>query len=233
MTQPFHPFTQEHFLTLGIGMAVTASFLFAGKRNERSERLARALLAFLCLSAFGFSQIAWMLVELPKTIDNIVPLHMCDIAAITAGFALITGRRLLCSITYFWGLAATLQALLTPAITVGFPAPPFIMFFVHHFAVVIAALYLPIVSGWRPQRPLWRGPLEIFGISVLYLGVVLVVNHFTGSNFAFVSHPPSNPSLIDHLGPWPWYIGSLLGLALILYFLLVLPFAFTDRRTKS
>ncbi len=224
MTHPFHPFTEEHFLALGVGTAVAAMFLFAGKRGGASERRTRALLAFICLSAFGFSQIAWFFVDIPKTIDNIVPLHMCDLAAIAAGFALITGRRLLCSITYFWGLAATAQALFTPAITVGFPAPPFIMFFIHHFAVVIAAVYLPIVCGWRPRAQLWRDPLEIFGVSVIYLGVVLVVNHFTGSNFAFVSHPPVNPSLIDHLGPWPWYIFSLLGIALVLYFLLVLPF---------
>lgn len=230
MTRPFQPFTQEHFLALGVGAVVAVAFLSAGRRGGQSERLTRALLAFLCLSVFGFSQIAWLLVDVPKSIDNIVPLHMCDIAAITAGFALITRRRLLCVVTYFWGLAATAQALLTPAITVGFPAPPFIMFFVHHFAVVIAALYLPVVGGWRPERPLWRDPLRVFGLSVVYLGVVLVVNHFTGSNFAFVSHPPSNPSLIDHLGPWPWYIFSLLGIALILYFLLVLPFA---RRSRN
>ncbi len=224
MTHPFHPFTQEHFLTLAVGTAVAAAFLLAGKRGGQSERLARALLTFACLSVFGLSQIAWMWVDVPKTIDNIVPLHMCDIAAITAGFALLTRRHLLCVVTYFWGLAATLQALITPAISLGFPAPPFIMFFIQHFAVVIAALYLPIVGGWRPERPLWRDPLRIFGVSVAYLLVVLVVNHFTGSNFAFVSHAPANPSLIDHLGPWPWYIFSLLGIALVLYFLLVLPF---------
>lgn len=230
MTHPFHPFTQEHFLALGIGIAVTAAFLLAGSRGGQSERLARSLLAFICLSVFGFSQIAWLLVDVPMTIDNIVPLHMCDIAAITAGFALITRRPLLCAVTYFWGIAATAQALLTPALTVGFPSPLFFMFFVHHFAVVIAALYLPVVCGWRPQRPLWLDPLRVFGISIIYLLVVLVFNHFTGSNFAFVSHPPSNPSLIDHLGPWPWYIFSLLGIAILLYSLLVLPFA---RRSKA
>lgn len=230
MTRPFYPFTLEHFAALGIGAAVAAGFLLAGKRGARSESLTRALLAFICLSVFGFNQIAWLMVDIPKAIDNIVPLHMCDIAAITAGFALITRRPWLCSITYFWGLAATVQALLTPAITVGFPAPPFLMFFIHHFAVVIAALYIPIVMGWRPKRPLWREPLEIFGISVVYLFVVLIVNHFTGSNFAFVSHPPTNPSLIDYLGPWPWYIFSLLGIALFLYSLLVLPFARLAKR---
>ena len=230
MPQPFHPFSQEHFVALGIGMGVTAGFLLAGKRGGISQQLATALLAFINLCVYGLSQAAWMTVEQPMHFDNIVPFHMCDIAAITAGFALITRKPLLCMVTYFWGLAATFQALLTPAITIGYPALPFVTFFIHHFAVVIAALYLPIVLGWRPKLPLWKSPLEIFGISVIYLIFILIVNHFAGSNFAFVSHPPDNPSLIDHLGPWPWYIFSLLGIALLLYFLLVVPFAFLRRK---
>lgn len=226
MPTPFHPFSQEHFVALGLGAVATAGFLLAGKRSGNSKRLATALLAFINLSVYGINQAAWMTVKMPMSFDNIVPLHMCDIAAMTAGFALITRRPLLCALTYFWGLAATLQALLTPAITVTYPALPFVVFFIHHFAVVIAALYLPIVLGWRPKLPLWKSPMEIFGISVVYLIFILIVNHLVGSNFAFVSHPPENPSLIDHLGPWPWYIFSLLGIALLLYFLLVLPFTF-------
>jgi hypothetical integral membrane protein (TIGR02206 family) len=230
MTHPFHPFSQEHFVVLGIGSAVTAGFLLAGKRGGTSERLATALLAFINLCVYGMSQAAWMTVESPKAWDNILPFHMCDIAAITAGFALITRRPLLCALTYFWGLAATLQGLLTPAITMGFPQLPFVTFFIHHFAVVIAALYLPIVLGWRPKQPWWKSPLEIFGISVIYLMVILLVNRLLGSNFAFVAHPPDNPSLIDHLGPWPWYIFSLLGIALTMFLVLALPFC---RRGKG
>ncbi len=224
MPHAFHPFTTEHFITLGVGTLAAVAFLLAGKRGGSSHQLATALLGFLCLSTYPLSEAAWMTVDLPKTWDNILPFHMCDIAAMTAGFALLTRRPMLCTITYFWGLAATAQALLTPAITIGFPALPFIMFFIQHFAVVIAALYLPIVLGWRPKSPWWRSPLEIFGLSVIYLFFILTINHWLGSNFAFVSHPPANPSLIDHLGPWPWYILSLLGIALVLYFLLALPF---------
>ena len=41
MPQPFHPFTQEHFVALGIGMAAAAAFLIAGKRGgiEHPEHL--------------------------------------------------------------------------------------------------------------------------------------------------------------------------------------------------
>ena len=44
------------------------------------------------------------------------------------------------------------------------------------------------------------------------------------TNFAFASRPPDNPSLIDHLGPWPFYLFAMQGIALVLYLLLALPF---------
>jgi uncharacterized membrane protein YwaF len=51
-----------------------------------------------------------------------------------------------------------------------------------------------------------------------------------GTNFAFASRPPDNPSLIDHLGRWPLYLFAMQGIALTLYLLLALPFR---RRSPS
>lgn len=224
MPNAFQPFTAQHYISVAIGFAAVAGFLLAGKKGGGSRRRATALLALLNLSAFPLNLAAWYAIDAPKSLENFLPLQLCDVATLTAGFALLTKRPLLCALTYFWGLAATMQALLTPAITVGFPHMAFVMFFVQHFAIVAAAFYLPIVEGWRPRQPLWKAPLEIYLWSVLYLAFAMTVNKLLGTNFGFASRPPDNPSLIDHLGPWPWYLGWMLGLALILYYLLALPF---------
>jgi hypothetical integral membrane protein (TIGR02206 family) len=232
MPQPFEPFSQQHLIAVLIGTVATAALIMAGRRGGQSRCFASMILAFLNLSAYPLGQAAWLALDAPKSVDNLLPFHLCDIAAITAGFALITRRPLLCALTYFWGLAATLQALITPAIHVAFPHPPFVMFFVQHFAVVATALYLPLANDWRPQGPFWRTPLQVFGLSIIYLMFAAGVNQLLGSNFAFATRPPDNPSLIDHLGPWPWYLGSLLGIALVFFFLLNLPFLKTQR-TRS
>ena len=224
MPNAFQPFTAQHYISVAIGFAAVAGFLLAGKKGGGSRRRATALLALLNLSAFPLNLAAWYAIDAPKSLENFLPLQLCDVATLTAGFALLTKRPLLCALTYFWGLAATMQALLTPAITVGFPHMAFVMFFVQHFAIVAAAFYLPIVEGWRPRQPLWKAPLEIYLWSVLYLALAMTVNKLLRTNFGFASRPPDNPSLIDHLGPWPWYLGWMLGLALILYYLLALPF---------
>lgn len=232
MPVPFHPFSQQHLAAVIVGAVITAGLLLAGKKGGQSRRLATAVLAFLCLSAYPLGQAAWLSLHADKALDNIIPFHLCDIAAITGGFALLTRRPLLASLTYFWGLAATIQALITPAITVGFPHWPFVMFFVHHFAVVATALYLPIVEGWRPKQPLWKSPVEAYLWSLGYLAFAMVANLILKTNFGFASRPPDNPSLIDHLGPWPWYLLWMSLIALVLYLLLALPFARSANRGK-
>lgn len=232
MPPPFQPFSLQHLFAVLIGGVVVAALILAGKKGGRTRQFSTAILAFLCLSAYPLGQAAWLSIDSPKTLDNIIPFHLCDIAAITGGFALLTRRHLLATLTYFWGLAATIQALLTPNIAVAFPNWPFTMFFVHHFAVVAAALYLPIVEGWRPKFPLWKSPVEAFLWSLGYLAFAMTANRILGTNFGFAARPPDNPSLIDHLGPWPWYLLAMSGIALVLYFLLALPFAGARRRGK-
>ena len=223
MPPVFTPFSAMHGWAVAAGCAAVMALIAFAKSDERNERIARGLLAFLCLAAIGYSQAAWMGVDIETDLDSSLPLHLCDLAAVIAGFALITGKRLLCLLTYFWGLAATVQALLTPAISIGFPHPAFVAFFVHHFAVVGAALYLPLVSGWRAGRPWWRAPLTALLWINGYLLLTLAVNAWLGTNFGFTARKPVNPSLLEHLGPWPLYLLWMEVLAAILFSLLALP----------
>ncbi|MGL5020130.1 MAG: TIGR02206 family membrane protein, partial [Luteolibacter sp.] len=73
--------------------------------------------------------------------------------------------------------------------------------------------------------------LEIYAWSVVYLTFAMTANRLLGSNFAFASRPPDNPSLIDQLGPWPWYLLSMQGIAVLFFSLLTLPFR--RRRTED
>jgi hypothetical integral membrane protein (TIGR02206 family) len=219
---PFHPFTPAHFITLAIGCAITSALIVFAKRSKKNQRIVTALLTFLNLAAYPLALFAWR--DHPKSLDNVLPLHLCDLAAIVAGFALFTKRPILLTLTYFWGIAATTQALLTPAITIGPPELPFVHFFIQHFAIVAAAIYIPLVLKWRPEAPWWKSPLKVFGITFVYQGIALLINTTLKTNFAFASRPPDNPSLIDHLGPWPLYLFALQAMALILFVLLALPF---------
>ena len=222
MSHSFEPFSRDHLQILLIGFAGIAAVLFCGRRGGGLEKATTRCLAWINLTAWPVSLVAIWWQGGETEIDHFLPFHLCDIAAVTAGLALLTKTPVFRSLTYFWGLAGTIQGLVTPAISET--GPVFVSFFLQHFTIVAAALYLPIVLGWRPRHPLWKAVGEVLAWSVAYLVFAIVVNAITGGNFAYVSHPPENPSLLDHLGPWPWYVFSMLGLAMVFYSLLWLPF---------
>lgn len=231
MSPAFQPFSGQHGYAVLVGTVITALLIVAGRSGHRGRLISTGILAFINLSAYAMVQAAWLGYDDPG-IENILPFQLCDVAAVLAGFALLTRKRLLCELTYYWGLAATLQGLLTPALREGFPSWPFVVFFIQHFAVVAAALYLPLADGWRPDRPWWRSPWRALLWANAYLLFAMAVNAWLGSNFGFASRKPINPSILDHLGPWPWYLLSLQGLALILFLLLTLPFVRVRKGAK-
>jgi hypothetical integral membrane protein (TIGR02206 family) len=219
----FVPFTLQHALTVAVGGAILAALLIVGRRGGFPERTARALLAFANLAVLGFAPWAWSTVGGGTDLSASIPLHLCDIAAVCAGFALITGRRLPMLLTYFWGLAGTVQGILTPAIDIGFPHPANFAFFIQHFAIIGAALYFPVVLNWRPRGPWWHAPAIAFAWLNVYLLVALTANRLLGTNYGFLAQKPANPSLLDHLGPHPVYIFWLELVALAIFALLALP----------
>jgi hypothetical integral membrane protein (TIGR02206 family) len=83
---------------------------------------------------------------------------------------------------------------------------------------------MTLVEGYRPEwLSLVRVVLEMLALVV----VVGWINWRLGSNYMYLMRPPDTPSLIDRLGPWPWYLLSLFAMALATCAVLYLPFAFS------
>ncbi len=128
---------------------------------------------------------------------------------------------LLVELTYFWGLAGTLQAVLTPDLSVGFPHPEFFEYVIAHLAIVWAALFL--VAGLR-YRPRPHAVRRVFAVTAGYTAFVGVVDAVTGADYMFLRSPPAHRTLLSLLGPWPYYIFAAAGVALVLLVVLDAPF---------
>jgi hypothetical integral membrane protein (TIGR02206 family) len=224
MTHRFTAFSATHAVTVLTGLALLALLLGAARLSDRAKTLVTGILAFLNLTAYGYTQWAWSCCDHATDLDNIVPFHLCDVSSFLAGFALLTRKQLACELIYYWGLAAATQALLTPAIGYSFPHPTYFTFFTQHFAIVGAALYLPICEGWRPLQPFWRSPLRAMLWVNVYFLFACIMNRLLDTNFAYLANPPPNPSLIDHLGPWPNYIIFFEVIACMMFLILTIPF---------
>jgi hypothetical integral membrane protein (TIGR02206 family) len=219
--QAFHVFGPSHVTVLFLTMFVAVIMLRTAHMAESVLlRTAERLLALVLLLEWPCNLLlSWWAGELG--IDHVLPAHFCDVAAVLGGLALLTKKHELCELTYFWGLAGTAQGMLTPALEVDFPDPRFFTFFALHSGVVIAALHLVLGRRITPRRGAVGRALAWM---LVYAAAAGGVNAATGSNYGFLCRKPPTASLLDVLGPWPWYLGSLVIIALVLFTLLDLPF---------
>ena len=178
-----------------------------------------ALIGSLLLSTF-FKPISQALTGRFE-IGAALPLHYCDLAAMLGVASLITHRQRLCELVYFFGLAGTAQALITPALTSDFPSPTYFIFFLGHGAIVITALHAVLGLKKIPQPGAVKRAMLV---STAYALVVGGINSLLGTNYGFLCAKPPTTSLMDALGPWPWYVAALWLVALGIYTLLYLPF---------
>ncbi len=161
--------------------------------------------------------------------DRYLPFHLTDAVTIVCGIALWAPRPLPVELAYFWGLTASLQAVLTPDLVgEGFPDPYFWTYFLTHSGAVVAACLLVFGRQLRP-RPgaVWRA----FAATIAVAALAAIANLTTGGNYMFLREKPASGSLLDLMGPWPVYIPVAAILGLAMFAALDAPFR-SDRRSR-
>jgi uncharacterized membrane protein YwaF len=60
--------------------------------------------------------------------------------------------------------------------------------------------------------------LRVFAATLAWTAIAGIGDAITGGNYMYLSSKPAHNSLLDVLGPWPWYIVSAaaVGLAMLL-----------------
>lgn len=155
------------------------------------------------------------------TFPDRLPLELCDASLCLVILALFTLNKAVFDLAYFGALAGASMALLTPNLWEPFPSFTTVQFFVSHGLIVTGALYLVWTGQARP-RPgsVARAMLALN----LFAAVVGAFDFIFKTNYMYLRAKPPNPSLLDLLGPWPWYILSAEGVAWVVFLLLYLPF---------
>ncbi len=199
----FQPWSFAHLLALGLSAGALVAILGSLRvfRSPAAHRRIRIALAALALVFVGFSMGYWLFV-VPWTWQRSLPLQACDVAGVIAPLALLTRHRLLRAALFYWSIAFTLQAFVQPVVQRGPESPIYWAFWTSHWAIIACATWDFWGEGFRPT---WRD----CGLGLLaayaWLAVVFPLNMILGANYGYVGNDaPRVPSLIDHLGPWPW-----------------------------
>jgi hypothetical integral membrane protein (TIGR02206 family) len=151
-----------------------------------------------------------------------LPFDLCRINEVLTGYLLLTRSYRVFEVAYFLAVAGSGIALLTPDLLHGFPDLRFLLFFISHGLSVLAVVYA--LSGFR-----FRPTLHSVGITLAFLAVYTLIMAFVNllldANYLFLREKPQGASVLDLLGPWPYYLIWEFGLAILLCLLCYLPFA--------
>ena len=198
----FKAFTPYHATMLGLCLLAIVAACVIGLRLRGSarEKRFRVMWGWVVL----FYKIAETVHDCwPGRFDlkDSLPLQVCDLAAFLAAGAMITQRRTLRALLYFWGLGLSPQAVLMPTLTAGYRSLDFWFFWGSHTMVIGSAVYDLIVMRFRPS---FRDLAIAAGWILAYALIVTGVNLGFQVNYGFIGNTNSgNPPAIERLGPWP------------------------------
>jgi hypothetical integral membrane protein (TIGR02206 family) len=225
----FVPFDAAHLGALVLTAVVGSALVVLVRSRPRTGPLVRGGL-FAGISLLLAFELGIGVREGWLTWPALLPLHLCDAAMVLALVSLVRPRRSAVELLYFWALAGSGLAMLTPDLPWGFPRWEFVVFFGLHGMVLLAAVVLVFGLGLRPRR---GAPGRAFLATLVLAGVAGAVDALLGMNFMFLRGKPPTPTLLDYMGPWPVYVAVGAIVALVLFHLLALPFRREWRKTEG
>lgn len=211
--------SSAHLAILGGVVAVAAALTGLQRTWLRGSRLIPIVLAWALVA----DTLSWFAYQayLHQLNGQHLPFELCDATLFLTIAVLFSRSAFLFDLIYYWALAGSTMALLTPNVWGQFPSISTDQFFFAHGLVVAAALYL-VWSGLMKPRP-GSVARAIIGVN-LWAAVAGTSDWLFHANYMYLRHKPQNASLLNVLGPWPWYIAAAEPVALALFLLLYLPF---------
>lgn len=227
--EPGETFAEREFTAFGLShwvvlivFAVGAVVLVALGREYRDALAARRV-----ERAFAVAMLALLLViqghtiAAARSLPEAAPLHISDLVSLAAVYALWSRRHWPFALTYYWGLLLSTQALVSPVLQgPDFPGRDFLVFWGMHLLVIWTAVYLTWGIGLRPN---WHDYRTTIAVTTCWAVIALVFNSITGTNYGFLNRKPEIASVLDVLGPWPWYLVPEIALVLGAWALMTWP----------
>lgn len=212
----FTMFSTEHLSAIGVLFLCLFILYFLNKNGFLQNKHSLLFDRLFALSLLAM-EIAYHLVLVQArdwTLSESIPIHLCSISLYFSFIVLWTGTKRFHHFVFFAGIGGALQAVLTPSLEVNFPDFLFIQFFYIHIGIIVTGFYILLAKGYRPT---FKGIIQtMITLNVLF-PFIFAVNILVQGNYMFLREKPVNGSLLDFLGPYPWYIVSLEFVAFLLF----------------
>ncbi|WP_026689634.1 TIGR02206 family membrane protein [Alteribacter aurantiacus] len=214
---PFTMLSYGHlFMIMILVIGIVLLYLTKNQLKHKNLRKYEIGLA-VTLIVFELSYHSWLLFTNQWAERHALPLELCNISLVLIVVVMLSRHKATHSIVLFIGVAGALQAILTPVLSYGFPHFRFFHFFYTHLFIIWTAVYFTVVHDYRPR---FMDVIKAMIFLNVLLPGILLVNRLVDGNYWFLSEKPAGGSMLDYLGPHPWYILSLEAVAFILFIVL-------------
>ena len=220
----------QHLLMMALVLAACVLAPWYGFRTSSKvsqRRIGYAIAWAICIGITGWNLIRLYTGEYDYTED--LPLDFCNLAALIAPLLIWKPNRYWFQVVAYLVLAGTLNGVLTPDLPEAFPHYSFFKYWLVHGGLVVLMLYIAVVQRYFLDL---KGLRSTFIWMNVYFVCMMGLNLLIGANYFYVMAKPPVPTLLDYLGPWPWYLLTGQFLALALFVLIWLPFAWAARRYR-
>lgn len=212
---PFEMFGADHVAVIIItfvGILLIRFFRHSLMSLPENKIRTLEISAAIVLFFFEVAYYLWLVVMDFWSVSTSLPIELSSISVLLMIGLLIKRNRHLVEIMFMVGIAGAIQAVFTPVLNYGFPHFRYIHFFLSHIAVIWVAVYFIWVRGYTITiHSVWK--------ALLFLNVLLPFIYWTNlrldGNYWFLMEKPSGGSLLDFLGPHPWYILGMQAAAII------------------
>lgn len=213
---PFELFGTAHVVTVLIMAVIGAAILLVARKYSKPVKY----FLLISLIIMDLSYRLWGGLYQSVHLDVLLTLHLSSAAVFLSIVLLIHFNQKAFDVLIYWAFLAVPQAIITPGITrYGFPHLRFFHILWIHITVILVVLFLLLIEKKRPSKKSLQNALIV---THLYGAGVFFVNMYFHTNYMFIGRKTSAQTLIDFLGPWPWYI-------VILDFILILCFIVLSR----
>lgn len=223
----FITFGAQHLIV--ILFCILTGYLFINWAKSLSKEKQFKIGAIFAIS-ISLAVVFWLSLKIYTKGFNIkedLPLQLCNFMAFLLPVIAFSKNKTYHTILFFWIIAGTTHALITPTLREGFPNYIFLKYWYIHAGLVTFALYSVFVYKFHPTL---KSVFISFGILQIYIVSMFAINSLLGSNYFYTNHKPAAASALDFFGEYPKYI-IFVEIFMIPYFLLFyLPFYLAERK---
>ena len=158
-----------------------------------------------------------------------LPLYLCSLMALTIPLFTYSRKYWMFEILLFWIIGGTLQAVITPDITEGFPSFDYYRYWIAHLGLLIIIFYFIFVFKMKPNL---KSVFKSFLALQVYVVCIVIINYFLGANYFYLNEKPKSATLLDYFGEWPYYILVCQLIIIPLFLIIYLPFYLSQNKLK-